>query len=81
MRLREFRPVHGSKLLEAVFAGKPGLSKQTLKNIKFLLSGIFKYARNQGFLDTENPIAGVMIPDEAKGPRKTHAYSLPKFSG
>ena len=79
MRLREFRPVHGSKLLEAVFADKPGLSKQTLKNIKFLLSGIFKYARNQGFLDTENPMTGVMIPDEAKGPAKTHAYSLPEI--
>jgi integrase len=79
MKLREFRPVHGNRLLQAVLADKPDLSRQTLKNIKFLLSGIFKYARNEGFLDGGNPIAGVMIPDDAKGPTKTYAHSLPEI--
>jgi integrase len=79
MKLREFRTVHGNKLIAAVFADDPHLSKQTLSNIKFLLSGIFKYAKNQGFHDGENPITDVMIPEEARGPSKTYAHPLPEI--
>ena len=37
------------------------LSHQTLKHIKSLLSGIFTYAKQQGYYDAHNPVAGTRV--------------------
>jgi integrase len=37
-----------------------------------MVSCVFTLAKNQGVLDTPNPVQGTMIPKKAKGPRNTH---------
>jgi integrase len=76
IRLRDFQPVHGEKLMQAIASGRNyQLSRTTLKHIKSFLSGVFTYARRQGALSTANPMQGVSIPRGAD-PEETHAYPL-----
>ena len=74
VRLREFRTVTGEHLLQEI-ARQNDLSKATLKQLKSLLSAIFKHAKRQGFLDGVNPVQDVSIP-KARKSEPTHAYSL-----
>lgn len=53
--------------------GEP-LSRNTLKRLKSLLSGIFTHARCNGYLDTLNPVEGTLLPT-APGGKETFAYS------
>jgi len=55
VRLREFRKVTGEHLLQEI-ARQNSLSKATLKQLKSLLSAIFKHAKRQGFIDGVNPM-------------------------
>ena len=52
---------------------KHGVGRTTLQHCKRRLSGIFTLARNQGALDSPNPIEGAMIPKKSAAPAKTHA--------
>ena len=61
IRLREFRTCDGERLL-AEIAQKGQPSRNTLKHIKSLLSGIFKHAKRLGILNGTNPIQDVSIP-------------------
>lgn len=76
LRLRDFLPVHGERLMQAV-AKENGyrLSRTTLKHIKSFLSGVFTYARRQGAMSVANPMQGVSIPRGVE-PEETHAYPL-----
>jgi integrase len=74
MRLREFRTVTGEHLLQEI-ARQNDLSKATLKQLKSLLSAIFKHAKRQGFIDGVNPMQDVSIP-KARKSEPTYAYSL-----
>jgi integrase len=78
MRLREFRTVTGEHLLQEI-ARQNDLSKATLKQLKSLLSAIFKHAKRQGFIDGVNPMQDVSIPKARKG-EPTHAYSLDEIN-
>jgi integrase len=77
-RLREFRTVTGEHLLQEV-ARQNDLSKATLKQLKSLLSAIFKHAKRQGFIDGVNPMQDVSIP-KARKPEPTYAYSLDEIN-
>lgn len=55
------------------------LSRNTLKRFKSLLSGIFTYARCNGYLDTPNPVEGALLPEAPAG-AETFAYSLEGIS-
>lgn len=73
--LRDFRTVHAANLLDEV--AKPGeLSKSTLGHLKNLLSGIFRDARQLGFLDAPNPIIGTRLPRSVRETPETGAYDL-----
>jgi integrase len=75
LRLREFRTVDASRMLRAV-AQEKDLTKTTLQHIKSVLSTIFTYAKNEGAFDGTNPVDGVLIPWNARGPGETRAYDL-----
>jgi integrase len=70
--LRDFRTVDAANLFAEIHRQK-GIERTTLSHCKSRLSGIFTLARNQGALDSPNPIEGAMIPKKAAAPAKTHA--------
>jgi integrase len=72
--LRDARTVDIQRLLDEV-AKEDGLSKTTLKHIKHLLSGIYRFAMQQGLFERANPVTAASIPD-APGASETYAYSL-----
>jgi integrase len=72
--LRDFRTVDGERILK-VIAKKSKLTSTTLAHIKALLSGVFRYAKRQGVIDSENPMRDVVLP-KGKPSGETYAYSL-----
>jgi len=70
IRLRDFRTVHGQRLLREIPVGR-----RTLIHIKAFLSAVFKHAKQEGVLDGLNPMVDVSVPGRPtkfKGP----AYSI-----
>jgi len=63
-----------------VIAAKYNVSGTTLKHVKHLLSGIFRYAIRTGALNGINPVQASSIP-KAKPGKKTHAYTLEQILG
>jgi integrase len=72
--LRDFRTVHGEKLLSDV-ALQTQLGKNSLKHIKAFMSGVFKQAKRLGVLDGLNPMQDTSIP-RTPAADETYAYSL-----
>jgi integrase len=72
--IREFRTVDCERLLQ-VLAQELQVSSTTLKHVKHLMSGIFRYAIRTGVLNGGNPVQASCIP-KAKPGKETHAYSL-----
>ena len=55
---------------------KPGLlCSNSVRRIKSQISGIFSYAKQQGYFDGENPVRNTAIPP-ARRSEETYAYSL-----
>jgi integrase len=72
--LRDARTADIQRLLDQV-AKEDGLNKTTLKHVKHLLSGIYRFAMQQGLFERANPVTAASIPD-APPANETHAYSL-----
>ena len=72
--LREFRTADGEHILESI-AKEHKPASTTLAHIKAFLSGIFRYAKRQGVINSENPIRDVVLP-KGKPAGETYAYSL-----
>jgi integrase len=70
--LRDFRTVDAANLFSEIHRERK-IGRTTLQHCKSRLSGIFTLARNQGALDSPNPILGAMIPKKAAAPVGTHA--------
>jgi integrase len=62
LRLRDFRVAHGQRLLSAIAKDNPEMGHKTLLRLKSFLSGVFKHARTEGYLDDENPMRDVTLP-------------------
>src|SRR5271157_6512288 len=79
--LREVRTCHVQQWLE-VIAKEDGLSKTTLRHIKHLLSGIFRYAAQQDYFDCTrgNPVTLAAIPASAPNCSEGRAYLLEEIS-
>lgn len=58
LRLRDFRTVHGQRLMREI----PNVGHRSLLHIKSFLSGVFTFARQEGVLDGLNPMVGVKAP-------------------
>jgi integrase len=80
IRIRDFRTMHGQRILDDIAAKNVDtVNHKTLLRIKSFLSGVFKYARQMGYLDSENPmrdtkcagrpqkfVSEICSPDETK---------------
>jgi len=71
IRLRDFRTVHGQRILRDIHVGR-----RTLMHIKSFLSGVFKHAKQNGVLDGLNPMVDVSIPKKAEKKFKGAAYTI-----
>jgi integrase len=74
-RCGHFRTCDGQRLLADIARQDPTLLRSTLRHLRSLLSGIFKHAIQQGFLNGPNPIREVGTPTAPEG-KETYAYSL-----
>jgi integrase len=74
VQIRHFRTSDGERILGEI-AQQCDLNVTTLRHIKAFLSGVFRYAKRQGILVTENPIRDVMVP-RARPAGETYAYSF-----
>ena len=72
--MREIRTCDIQRILDEI--ARPGaLSGNSLRHIKSQISGIFSYAKQQGYFDGENPARNTAIPP-ARLSEETYAYSL-----
>jgi integrase len=59
--------------------GEP-LKRNTLQHIKAFLSGVFRLAKNHGYISGINPVTGVTVPPAPEA-GETYAYSLEEIKG
>jgi integrase len=58
IRLRDFRTVHAQRILREI----PEIGHTTRLRVKSFLSGAFKHALREGFLDGVNPVHNTSVP-------------------
>ena len=56
--------------------GKAKLSRNTLKHVKSVISGMFTLAKQQDYFQGENPARGSAVNPKAAEPQETYAYTL-----
>jgi integrase len=62
IQLRQFRTVNGQRMLRDIANDNANVGHKTLQRIKSFLSGTFKHAPREGFLDGVNPMQNVSAP-------------------
>jgi len=72
--LKDARTYHVQRWLNQIATAK--LSRNTLKHIKSVVSGIFTLAKQQDYFQGENPARDTAIDPRASEPQETYAYSL-----
>src|SRR5262249_26442348 len=72
--LKDTRTFHVQAWLNHLGSGK--LSRNTLKHIKSVVSGIFTLAKQQDCFQGENPARNTAVNPRAAEPQETYAYSL-----
>lgn len=72
--LKDARTYHVQGWLNQIGAGK--LSRNTLKHIKSVISGIFTLAKQQDYFQRENPARDSATNPKAAEPQETYAYTL-----
>lgn len=76
--LREVRTCDVQQVLDDV-AREGVLGRNSIKHVKVALSGVFKFAKQQGYFDGENPARDTVIP-AARESTETYAYSLEEIN-
>jgi len=72
--LKNVRTFHVQGWLNSI--AKDGLSRNTLKHIKSVISAIFKLAKQQDYFQGENPAKDTAVYPAATAPEETYAYSF-----
>ena len=72
--LKNTRTYHVQSWLNQIGAAQ--LSRNTLKHVKSVISGIFTLAKQQDYFQAENPTRDSAINPRAAEPQETYAYSL-----
>jgi integrase len=72
--LKDTRTYHVQAWLNQIGSGT--LSRNTLKHIKSVVSGIFTLAKQQDYFQGENPARDSAVNPRAAEPQETYAYSL-----
>jgi hypothetical protein len=81
LRLRDFRTAHGQRLLSAISKDNPELGHKTLLRLKSFLSGVFRHARAEGYLDEQNPMRDVSLPRTVRRVKfRGDTYTLPEIT-
>ena len=55
---------------------EPTMSVTSLRHVRMLISGVFKFAKQRGLYTGENPAKACRLPSGLKPPRATSAYTL-----
>jgi len=77
LRLREFRTAHGQRLISAIAREHPELGHKTLLRLKSFLSGVFRHAKGEGYLDEQNPMRDVTLPKTVRRVKfKGHRHTM-----
>jgi integrase len=76
--LKETRTYHVQGWLDQI--GQSPLSRNTLKHIKSVVSGIFTLAKRQDYFAGENPARDTGTNPGAAEPQETYAYSLDEIN-
>lgn len=85
--LKDYKTVHVQRWLDRIGqeellrqnlkdAEGRALSRNSLKGIKSMISGVFKEARRLGFYENSNPAQDTKVNPHAAPPAPTHAYTL-----
>lgn len=78
--LKDVRTYHVQQLLNDI--GQDGkLSRNTLRHIKSVISGIFTHAKQQDYFQSENPARDTAINPAAAEALETYAYTLEEVQG
>jgi integrase len=77
--MREVRTHHIQRWLEEI-ATLHKISRTTLAHAKNFLSGIFRYAAQQGYFDSANPVKLAEVPGFAAKGAETRPYSLEEIA-
>jgi integrase len=72
--LKDARTYHVQGWLNQIGAGE--LSRNTLKHVKSVISGIFTLAKQQDYFQGENPARDSAVNPKAAEPQETYAYTL-----
>ena len=72
--LKDTRTYHVQGWLNQIGARK--LSRNTLKHVKSVISGIFTLAKQQDYFQGENPARDSAVNPKAAEPQETYAYTL-----
>jgi len=72
--LKDTRTYHVQGWLNQIGAGK--LSRNTLKHVKSVISGMFTLAKQQDYFPGENPARDSAVNPRAAEPQETYAYTL-----
>jgi integrase len=72
--LKDTRTYYVQRWLNQIGAGK--LSRNTLKHVKSVVSGIFTLAKQQDYFQGENPARDSAINPKSAEPQETYAYTL-----
>jgi integrase len=72
--LKDARTYHVQGWLNQIGAGK--LSRNTLKHVKSVISGIFTLAKQQDYFQGENPARDSAVNPKAAEAQETYAYTL-----
>jgi integrase len=78
LRLRDFRTVHGQRLLADIARDNPSTGHKTLLRVKSFLSGALTHAKREGLADGENPMRGTSTPGKIKK-FSGATYTLPEI--
>src|SRR5262249_7026063 len=72
--MKDIRTFHVQSWLDSI--GEQGLSRNTLKHIKSVVSAFFDLAKQKDYFQWVNPAQGTDINPSAAEPEETYAYSL-----
>ena len=76
--MKNVRTFHVQGWLNSI--GQKGLSRNSLKHIKSVISAIFKLAKQQDYFHGENPAKDTAVNPSAAEPQETYAYSLEEIN-
>jgi integrase len=77
--MKNTRTFHVQGWLNSI--GRKELSRNSLKRIKSMLSGMFKHAKQQDYFDGVNPVMDTAVSASAAEAEETYAYSLEELNG